>query len=297
MPLPLLYLSVVLIWATTPLAIQWSTISFAPMTALTLRMLISLVLVAGYVWIRRSGHLQLRNWRLYLAASLGIFPTMGLVYGASQFIPSGLISVLFGMAPFMVALCSWVMLRVNSLERIQMLALLLSIAGLGVIFLDHATLGEGAIWGILLTLGSTFLFALSSLLVKKLGVNAVPTEQLFGALLVATPLLILTTLMSGTLEVKAMAWQSVGALLYLSLVGSFIGFLAYFRLVQALDVMLVALIPMITPVLALWLGVTLNAEEISSRLALGSGLIVSGLGLYNYKVFYLARFKRGHRED
>lgn len=297
MPLPLIYLSVVLIWATTPLAIQWSTISFTPMLSLSLRMLISLVLVAAYGFLGAGLRL---NWsmnrRLYLAASLGIFPTMLLVYLASQFIPSGLMSVLFGLSPFMVALCSWVWLRVVPIDGRQFVALVLSILGLSVVSIEQASLDVRALLGILLTLCASFLFALSSLLVKRFGNSANPIEQLFGALTLAVPALLTISLLMGDLEVPAPDMKSTLALLYLGVVGSFLGFLAYFKLVQRLDVMLVALIPLITPVLALWLGNSLNGEQLTPRLLLGSGAIIAGLALYNHKVFSLRGMKPPHRE-
>lgn len=296
MPLPLIYLGVVLIWATTPLAIQWSTISFSPLSSLTLRMMISLVLVAGYLLTQGGVRLDWRkNGVLYVAASLGIFPTMVLVYLAAQYIPSGLMSVLFGLSPFMVALCSWVWLRVIPVDGKQILALLISIAGLSVICVDQASLDSGALLGIGLTLCASFLFALSSLLVKQFGANAGAIEQLLGALVVAVPTLAVVSLFMGEIQFEMPTLKSLAALLYLGIVGSFLGFLAYFRLVQKLDVMLVALIPLITPMLAMWLGNSLNGEQLTPRLLMGSGGILLGLALFNHKVFSLRKFKPPHR--
>lgn len=202
MSLPLTYLAVVLIWAVTPLAIQWSTIALAPLASV---------------------------------------------------------------------------------------ALLLGIVGLGVICIDRQALGDRAILGILLLLDSSFLFALSSLLVKRWGAAAAPMEQLLGSLLVATPGLVVVALLVPGPPYYQWSPMSLGALLFLSLVGSFAGYLAYYHLVRSLDVMLVALIPLITPMLAMWLGHSLNAEVITSRLLVGSGLILTGLALFNHKVFYPAR--------
>lgn len=296
MPLPLIYLGVVLIWATTPLAIQWSTISFSPLASLTMRMAISLILVAAYA--ATQGGVRL-NWRkngaLYFAASLGIFPTMVLVYVAAQYIPSGLMSVLFGLSPFMVALCSWVWLRVVPVDGMQFISLFISVAGLSVICIDQAGMGSGALVGIGLALCASFLFALSSLLVKQFGANAGAIEQLFGALVVAVPTLVLVSVAMGEIRFQVPTLKSLAALLYLGIVGSFLGFLAYFRLVQKLDVMLVALIPLITPMLAIWLGNSLNGEQLTQRLLMGSVGILLGLALFNHKVFSPRKFKPPHR--
>lgn len=298
MPMPLVYLGVVIIWATTPLAIQWSTTSFSPLASLALRMMISMVLVAGYAAIMGGVRLHWRkNGVLYGAASLGIFPTMMLVYLAAQYIPSGLMSVLFGLSPFMVALCSWVWLRVIPVDGKQILSLFISLAGLTVICVDQASLDSRALIGIALILCGSFLFALSSLLVKQFGTEVGPVEQLFGALAVSVPILLTASLLMGEMTLQMPEMRSFAALLYLGVVGSFLGFLAYFRLVQKIGVMLVALIPLITPMLAMWLGASLNGEQITPRLLLGSGTILLGLALFNHKVFSLRKFKRPHRSE
>ena len=66
-----------------------------------LGMLVGLM-VAGLFSIPLPWHAGAR--RTYLAAGLGIFLAMTSVYWSSQFIPSGWISVLFGLAPIVTGL-------------------------------------------------------------------------------------------------------------------------------------------------------------------------------------------------
>src|SRR5690554_358955 len=104
MPVPLAYLGVVLIWATTPLAIQWGTLGSSFSFAAMLRMLMALVcaLLVLAIW-RIPLALHARALRSYLCAGLGLFLAMSCVYWASTRIESGLMSVIFGLSPLMTS--------------------------------------------------------------------------------------------------------------------------------------------------------------------------------------------------
>ena len=93
------YLSIILIWSTTPLAIQWSTDGVGFLFALLARMTIGVIVCLLLLKIFRIPlpmHKQAR--RVYLAGGLGIYGAMLCVYWASRYIPSGLIAVLFGLS-------------------------------------------------------------------------------------------------------------------------------------------------------------------------------------------------------
>ena len=76
--------------------------------------------------------------------------------------------------------------------------------------------------------------------------------------------------------------RSMLAIGYLALLGTATGFPLYFYLLQNMNAERVALITLITPVTALMLGAMLNAETISSRVWLGTALILAGLAIYEY---------------
>ena len=72
------------------------------------------------------------------------------------------------------------------------------------------------------------------------------------------------------------------SILYLAILGSAIGFPLYFYLLKKLKPERVAIVTLITPVTALLLGAMLNSEHISSKVWLGTGLILLGLAIYEY---------------
>ena len=74
--------------------------------------------------------------------------------------------------------------------------------------------------------------------------------------------------------------------------GSLIGFFAYFFILQRLTASTVALITLITPVIALTLGALLNNEAINSELVFGAILITLGLAIYHWGEVIFNKFQQ-----
>ena len=281
MSVPLVYALVVLIWSTTPLAIKWSNTGFTPLTAITLRIglswLIALVVCLSF---RRFNIGFVRNWRLYASGSLGIFPGLVLVYLSAEYIPSGMISVLFGMSPFLTALLSSWVLKAKPMLPYQWGALGIALSGLLLIFADQLNTDLKGVIGIFLLIGAVVVFSTSAVLVKRWATEADPLSQLTGSLTWATPLLFFSWLIVDGNIPNQWHYQSFYSVVYLAVLGSFVGFIAYYYLLQRVSVVVVSMVPMITPMLALILGLTLNNEPLTVRLMIGSGLILTGLGIF-----------------
>src|SRR5690606_28732177 len=102
--------------------------------AVTLRMLLAFVICYAILLLKRQPLTNSpRDWLVFLASGLGLFPNMLLIYYAAQFIPSGLMSVLFGVLPFFVGVFSWLLLRENHFTPVRTLALVMAVTGLGII--------------------------------------------------------------------------------------------------------------------------------------------------------------------
>lgn len=293
MPVSAAYLVVVIIWSTTPLTIAWSGETLHPVMAAWLRMGIA----AGFGWLA-LGILKIAfPWtpdalRSYGYATLGVFGAMCSTYVAARVIPSGLISVLFGLAPIMSALMAQRLLQEQAFPLYRWIACFIALAGLAVIFLDDVSLAPGSEWGIGLMLLAVFLFSLSGVLVKREAALVHPLAHTVGALLCSLPLFGLTWwLMDGSAPHFDFSSRSPWAVLYLALFGSLVGFVCYYSILRVLSPSTVALVTLITPVFALFLGHMLNGEELSGAIYLGTGLILSGLGLFFWGGRWLAQYR------
>ncbi|MCP4410376.1 MAG: hypothetical protein GY807_22045 [Gammaproteobacteria bacterium] len=82
--------------------------------------------------------------RTYLAAGLGLFFAMTAVYWSSQFIPSGWMSVLFGLAPIVTGLMATFLLSERALDAAQLAGMLLGLAGPAIMLLGSQHRGPQA---------------------------------------------------------------------------------------------------------------------------------------------------------
>lgn len=280
---PAAYLGVVLIWATTPLAIKWSGEGPGFLFGVTGRMVIGAVLAIGLarlsgvrVW-GRSGALP-----AYAAAGLGIFGAMLASYWAAQRIPSGWISVLFGLSPILTGLVAPYCLRAPGLTPPRLLGALLGLAGLAVIFGRGGSMATGAPAGIAAVVLAATVHSLSAVCVKRFGKGIPPLAVVSGGLAVATPLFLLSWAAFDGAWPAALPARAAGSILYLGVMGSVVGFSLYYFVLGRVDAAKVALITLVTPVAALLLGHFLNGEPLTAAVWLGAGLVITGLALFEF---------------
>lgn len=285
MSVPAAYLGVILIWSTTPLAIQWSaqgaSFSFAVMARMLLGLAICLLLLFA---TRTALPFTPAAKRLYAINGLSIFVAMLLTYWGALHIPSGLISVIFGLSPLVTGAFAALWLSERTLTPLRLAGLGLALTGLWVIFGQpwpgdsQATLGTAAV-----VIGMT-VQALGLVWVKRLNVRASALAITTGSLGVATPLFVLAWLIADSAQLPPGTTLRAGAaIVYLGVLGSVVGFTLYYYVIKHLDAGRVALIMLVTPVSALLLGQTLNAEFIPASGWAGIALIGAGLLLYEWQ--------------
>jgi drug/metabolite transporter (DMT)-like permease len=73
--------------------------------------------------------------------------------------------------------------------------------------------------------------------------------------------------------------MALGALAYLTTLGSVIAFLMYYWLIRHTAVTGVLMIPLVTPLIAVLVGVAFGGESIGWHTALGGSAIISGVAL------------------
>ena len=282
MSVPVAYLAVVLIWSTTPLSIAWSSETVDPVLAAWLRMGIAAVLGLGLLIIFRIPlPLHKRAQLTYAYASLGVFGAMCCTYVASRYVPSGLISIFFGLSPMLSAMLGMKLLDEPALRPYRWVACALAFVGLGVIFTDDVVLGRESIPGVILLLMAVCLFSISGVLVKRTAAQVHPLAHTVGALLWSLPGFGITWWLMGAapleIEIGNRAFWSI---LYLAIFGSLIGFVGYFHVLRHLAPSTVALVTLITPIFALMMGHFLNGEPLTVSLWKGCLLVVGGLALF-----------------
>ncbi|MBS1140094.1 MAG: Protein of unknown function transrane [Proteobacteria bacterium] len=292
MPVPIAYLGIILIWSTTPLAIQWSSQGVGFALAVLARMVIGVVVAGVLVALWRIPFpLHERARRAYLVGGLSLFGGMALTYWGARYVHSGLISVLFGLSPLAAAILGAIFVGERSLTPVKLIGMLLGAVGLATIFIHGDTLGhEHALAGLFAVLCAVTVYSGGMVWLKQIGDDSPPLATTVGSLTVSLPLFGLVWWISDG-QLPAMVPPRAGAaIVYLGVFGSVIGFALYYYVIKHLETSKVALITLITPVIALLLGNWLNGETIGLRLWIGTVLILLGLSVHQWEM--LAGFRR-----
>ena len=285
MSVPAAYLGVILIWSTTPLAIQWSaqgaSFSFAVMARMLIGLAVCLVLLAA---TRTAFPFTPAARRLYAVSGLSLFASMLLTYWGALHIPSGLISVIFGLSPLVTGVFAALWLAERTLTPIRIAGLGLALAGLWLIFGQPWPGDSRATLGMVATVAGMALQALGLVWIKRLNVRVSSLAITTGSLGVAVPCFVLAWAITGAAQLPPDTTLRAGAaIVYLGILGSVVGFTLYYYIIKHLDAGRIALIMLVTPVSALLLGQTLNHERIPPIGWAGIALIGAGLVLYEWQ--------------
>ena len=273
----------IFIWATTPLAIVWSVSDIYPMWALVLRFFIALPLaIAVLLILKIQFPINKIAVRSYIAGSLSLIGSQIFTYAATAYLSSGLIALMFGLAPIMAGLIGRFGFQ-QKLAALQWFGMGTSIIGLAMICLSGNQKHVQPM-GIIMMLISVFAYSLSIFLVKKINAFVQPIAQATGSILVSTLLaLMLLPFIWQYAPTQFPSLKSLLALIYTVVMASLIAMFCYFKLVQNLKATTLSLTTVMTPMLAILIGAYLNHEQLSAQVFVGASIILFGLFLYFYK--------------
>ncbi|HSC84702.1 MAG TPA: DMT family transporter [Pseudomonas sp.] len=276
-----LYLLTVLIWGTTWIALKLQLGEVAIPLSIAYRFaLASTVLFVLLLLSRRLQRLDRRGQLLCMAQGLCLFCLNFMCfYTASQWIPSGLVAVIFSTSTLWNALNA----RIFMGRRIAANVLAggaLGLLGLSLLFwpqLAHHEASRETLFGLALALLGTLCFSAGNLLSslqQQAGLRPLTTNawgMLYGALL-----LVGYCLVSGVPFHFEVNTRYIGSLLYLAIPGSVIGFTAYLTLVGRLGPERAAYCTVLFPVVALNISVFVEGYQWTAPALLGLLLVMLG---------------------
>ncbi len=201
-----------------------------------------------------------------------------LTYYSETGLASGLVAVLFGTLPFFVFGLSAVLER----ERFGPLAVVgagLALAGVATISLGSDT--RGSVPYVLAALGASALSAFANVELKRESPGRpVPHPAAGHAALRGLVMAARRRACSSTRTgLAARAPASIGAILYLGVLGSGVAFYLNHWLLQRLPTWVLGLSALIIPVIAVAVGALFGGEAFGPRELLGAGLVIAGIWL------------------
>ncbi|MEE2712461.1 MAG: EamA family transporter [Planctomycetota bacterium] len=272
-----------LTWGSTWFVIAIGLRDLPPFTSAGVRFFCA-ALVMGIVAaaLRRREGGAAPPWWLALVMGVSQFSvSYGIVYWAEDGrLPSGLVSVLWGTYPLMIAVAGHWFLEGERMRLLQALGL---IVGFGGVALMYAT--------DLHAMGQDKLFAASVLLLSPLTVCAGTVVIKRHGASYSSVLMNRDGMAVGALLLLAAAWiterdaeanwtpAAVASVAYLTLVGSVLSFGIFFWLLRYDSATRLSIVAYVTPVVALALGAAVLDEEFGALTLTGAGLILLGVWL------------------
>src|ERR1700677_626528 len=227
----LAFAAIYILWGSTYLAIRIAVREVPPLFAAGVRFFLAGTLLYAVMRLCGRPRPMGKEWRSLLSiASLMFVVTYGAVFWAEQYVPSGFTSVLEATLPLITIGLEVFVFRQQRFRWSLLVSMAIGFAGVLLLLLRNAQhiailpcaaiLGGGTAW----SLGAVLTRSLP--LPKSKGITA-GTEMLFGGAI----LLILSAFTGEMHPFPHVSAKAAGALLYLVIAGSLIGFSAFVWLV------------------------------------------------------------------
>ena len=277
------FAAIYLIWGSTYLGIRFAVETLPPFLMGGARFLTAGLLL--YVWLRASGTPAPSpvNWcHAALASALMLGVGNGAVNWAEQRVSSGLAALIIAGTPLWFALFDW--LRPGGKRPTLQTVLGIAVGFAGVLMLvgSRSALRGGApdFSGVVALVCASVAWAIGSLYTKyspkpESPMMVAAQQMIAGGILLALGGLVMGE--SAAWDPTRVSRRSLTAFVYLTLIGSLVGFSAYAWLLKATTPARVSTYAYVNPVIAVFLGWAFGGETLTAQMLTAAGVIVLGV--------------------
>ncbi|OTG72540.1 EamA family transporter [Acinetobacter sp. ANC 4218] len=280
------FITVVLIWSLTPLSAVWTVHEIHWAWGLFIRFSLAIpIALACQAYFKVKIPVHPQALLSYAAGALGLFASMAFCYMGASRVPSTVISIIYGSAPFVSGLVAIYIFRSEKFSAYQWLGLLLGMLGLYfALGLNEQNLLLDR-FGIGLEIVAMLLYVLSAFAVRAVAANIHPVSQMTGATIMSwLGYCSLLPFFSSDMPDELPSLDTAIAIVYSAVFSSVLAMIFYYQLLNKVKPTTLMLMNIICPVLATLWGTWLNHELLSSHFILGLLLLCMGLACYALRV-------------
>jgi drug/metabolite transporter (DMT)-like permease len=271
---------VYLFWGSTYLAIDIAVQTIPPALMCGVRFSI-----AGVVMLAVCAATGRKIWysarQIALAAVVGILLLMGgnlTLSWAELSVPSGLAALIIAITPLWFLVLDSMLLGHHRISGRGKAGLALGIAGLFVLFWpelhSRSAMGRRELWASVALLGGSFLWALGSVLSKRWQSGMDVFSATGWQVTAAGAANFLFAIAAGDFSRVSWTRRGLGAVFYLIVCGSWIGYTAYIWLLEHVPTSKVSTYAYVNPVVAVFLGWLVLHERVDRFIVMGSVIVV-----------------------
>jgi drug/metabolite transporter (DMT)-like permease len=282
------FAAIYLIWGSTYLGIRFAIETIPPFLMGGVRFMIAGALLYTLMRVRgepRPSSIQVRN-----AAIIGgafILCGNGSVVWTEQFVPSGIVALLVAILPFWIVLIEWLGPSHVRPSLGVSIGLIMGIAGIVFLIgpgaLHPSTASGGALLkGAIVLMLSSLCWALGTTYSRhaelpRSAFTATGLEMFCGgAMLFVVSLIMREPMQFDPADVSA---RSLAGFVYLTTIGSLVGFTAFIWLLQHQPAARVSTYAYVNPVVAVFLGWALAGEPLTLRTVIAAAIIIGAVAL------------------
>jgi drug/metabolite transporter (DMT)-like permease len=278
------WITICVVWGTTYLAIRVALESVPVALLGGLRWTAAgLMLVAALPLLRES----LPPWRTWgsigLAGFLMVVLGNGGVVWAEQYVASGLTAVIVAVIPFWTVIVEALLPHGERLTSKTFAGLGIGFAGIVVLVWPELSVGgqDGRLflWGLLALQIAALGWAIGTAYTKRNGKASSPVAASAMQMLLSGLMMIAIGTAAGEWGQLTFTTRSASALIYLTLIGSVVGYSAYVYALKYLPISLVSQYAYVNTLIAVVLGSLLLHEPFSMRTVVAAALVFTGIAV------------------
>jgi len=272
-----------LIWGSTWLVIHiGSDAGLPPFTGASLRFGLAALIMWGWLFFSRAKLPATRlEWRAIVTVGLlsnGI--SFAIAYWCSQYLPSGLMAVIFGTMPLWTAVFSHLAIETERMSIGKTAGIIIGIAGLTVIFFPKfIDFQVTSVVPMIALLGSPLVSAVSTVVTKRYTHEVSPVTLNTISSTTGFMLLAAIALTTENMFAHSFTFTHAWTIGYLAILGSIVAFVSYFSLIKHASPVTMSYITLFSPTIAVFLGWLVLGEQLGVNELVGAGLVLGGARL------------------
>lgn len=274
------FIALSLIWGTTWLVIKIGLDGMPPFLGVGLRFIAAGAIVVSIGFIKeRKVTFSLALLKLTLIIGILMFTiSYSAVYWAEQYISSGMASIMFSTLPFYVAAFAAIILKNERLNKLRVMGMIVGVAGTALIFSENLSVQNFIELMALLAVSVSPISAAFAVVITKKNIHNHNRYLLNGGSMLVGGITTLSIhfIFDGDAH---LIWNinSIGALIYLTLIGSALAFSIHFWMLLHVEATTLSFVTIVSPVVALFLGYIILSENLSGLQFAGSALVIGGV--------------------
>jgi len=298
--LPAAFIGLGLIWGSSFAWIKIAVEEIPPATLVAWRMTLGAIGMVGLLVILRGVPMPrgMREWLpLVVMGAVNAAIPIFLISWGEQFVDSGTAAVLNSLVPIFSLIIAGLMLRTEPVTALRVGGLVLGFIGAALLAFRELELRAdpscllGALAVVLAAISYAVGVSYARHRIKSTHRYVVAAGTLVFA---AIDMWVLALLIDGGIVIPSQL-DTIVAIVWLGILGSFIAYVLFFFLIEHLGATMAAMVTYLFPVVGVGIGVVLLGERLDARLALGTLLVVIGIAgvSLRFDPRALVRLRRG----